>query len=107
MLADYGFGGILADDMGLGKTLQTIAFLSSRLTKQSRVLILAPSSLIFNWQDEFKKFAPQLDVAVSYGLKPARDSIIAENHQVIISSYAAFRQDFETYQSQSFAYDYL
>ncbi|MGC4441962.1 SNF2-related protein, partial [Streptococcus suis] len=42
-----------------------------------------------------------------YGLKPARDSIIAENHQVIISSYAAFRQDFETYQSQSFAYDYL
>lgn len=107
MLADYGFGGILADDMGLGKTLQTIAFLSSRLTKQSRVLILAPSSLIFNWQDEFKKFAPQLDVAVSYGLKPARDSIITENHQVIISSYAAFRQDFETYQSQGFAYDYL
>lgn len=107
MLADYGFGGILADDMGLGKTLQTIAFLSSRLTEQSRVLILAPSSLIFNWQDEFKKFAPQLDVAVSYGLKPARESIITENHQVIISSYAAFRQDFETYQSQGFAYDYL
>ncbi|MCS4488851.1 DEAD/DEAH box helicase [Streptococcus sciuri] len=107
MLADYGFGGILADDMGLGKTLQMITFLTSRLTKDSHVVILAPSSLIFNWQDEFKKFAPQIDVAVSYGLKPIRNSIIAENHQVIISSYATFRQDFEIYHSQNYTYDYL
>ncbi len=56
MLDTYGFGGILADDMGLGKTLQTIAFLSSRMTKDSKVLILAPSSLIYNWLDECKRF---------------------------------------------------
>ncbi|MFS1663036.1 SNF2-related protein [Streptococcus sp. zg-JUN1979] len=107
MLDYYGFGGILADDMGLGKTLQVIAFLSAKLTPDTHVLILAPSSLIFNWQDEFRKFAPQLDVAVSYGLKPARDKIIETNHQVIITSYAAFRQDFEMYQNRAYSYDYL
>ena len=62
MLHHYGFGGILADDMGLGKTLQTIVFLTSQVTEDSRVLILAPSGLIYNWADEFRKFAPQLDL---------------------------------------------
>ena len=103
MLHHYGFGGILADDMG--KTLQTIAYLSAHLEDGQRVLILSPSSLIYNWQDEFKKFAPQLDVAVSYGLKPKRDEIIAEDHQIIITSYASFRQDFDVYKAGQ--YDYL
>ena len=105
MLHHYGFGGILADDMGLGKTLQTIAYLSAHLEEGQRVLVLSPSSLIYNWQDEFKKFAPQLDVAVSYGLKPKRDDIIAEDHQIIITSYASFRQDFDAYKAGK--YDYL
>lgn len=105
VLDKYGFGGILADDMGLGKTLQIIAFLSSRLTETSKVLILAPSSLIYNWLDEFSKFAPQIDVAVSYGLKPAREALIREGHQVTITSYSSFRQDLETYQAND--YDYL
>lgn len=104
MLDYYGFGGILADDMGLGKTLQTIAFLSSKLTPESKVLVLAPSSLIYNWQDEFAKFAPQLDVVVAYGSKPARDQLIADNHQVTITSYASFRQDFDLYQAYTFDY---
>ena len=104
MLDNYGFGGILADDMGLGKTLQTIAFLSSKIEVDSRILILSPSSLIYNWQDEFKKFAPHLDVAVAYGLKPVRDEIIAQKHQITITSYASFRQDFETYQQSQFDY---
>lgn len=104
MLAKYGFGGILADDMGLGKTLQTISFLSSKL-EEGRALILAPSSLIYNWSDEFKKFAPQLDTIVSYGLKPLRDELIAEDHQVVITSYASFRQDVEEY--DKFDFDYL
>ncbi|MGT2926051.1 DEAD/DEAH box helicase [Streptococcus cuniculipharyngis] len=104
MLDHYGFGGILADDMGLGKTLQTIAFLSSKVNPESKVLILAPSSLIYNWQDEFVKFAPQLDVVVSYGQKAVRDQCIAENHQVTITSYASFRQDFEAYRAHNFDY---
>ena len=58
---------------------------------------LGSIAIEFNLQleDEFKKFAPQLDVAVSYGLKPKRDEIIAEDHQIIITSYASFRQDFD------------
>lgn len=105
MLDHYGFGGILADDMGLGKTLQTIAFISSQLRPDSKVLILSPSSLIYNWLDECQKFTPQLDVVVSYGLKQVRDHLIEEGHQITITSYSSFRQDFETY--QAFEYDYL
>ena len=107
MLHRYGFGGILADDMGLGKTLQTIAFLSSQLKKETNVLILAPSSLIYNWLDEFAKFAPEMDVAVIYGLKPVRDNLIAEGHQVMITSYASFRQDVEEYSQLNFDYLFL
>lgn len=107
MLHHYGFGGILADDMGLGKTLQSISFLTSQLKPESRVLILAPSSLIYNWADEFKKFAPETDVAVVYGPKPSRDSLIAEDHQVVITSYASFRQDVEEYSRLTFDYLFL
>ena len=104
MLNHYGFGGILADDMGLGKTLQTIAFLTAVLKESKNALILAPSSLVYNWQDEFGKFAPHLDIAVVYGPKPLRDNLIAEKHQVMITSYASFRQDVEEYGRLSFDY---
>jgi len=107
MLHHYGFGGILADDMGLGKTLQAIAFLSSQMHEKSRVLILAPSGLIYNWADEFQKFAPNLDVAVVHGLKPYRETILAEKHQVYVTSYATFRQDSEIYQNLSFDFLFL
>ena len=104
MLNHYGFGGILADDMGLGKTLQTIAFLSSVATADSKILILAPSSLIYNWKEEFEKFAPQMKVEVIYGLKASRDEIIASNPQVAITSYASFRQDVEQYEKNQYQY---
>ena len=107
MLHHYGFGGVLADDMGLGKTLQSIAFLSSQLTEDSRVLILAPSGLIYNWAEEFKKFAPQLDVVVVHGLKTHRESILAEEHQIYVTSYATFRQDSELYQQMTFNFLFL
>ena len=107
MLHHYGFGGVLADDMGLGKTLQSIAFLSSQLTEDSRVLILAPSGLIYNWAEEFKKFAPQLDVVVVHGLKTHRESILSEEHQIYVTSYATFRQDSELYQQMTFDFLFL
>ncbi|MFS9009427.1 DEAD/DEAH box helicase [Streptococcus infantis] len=107
MLHHYGFGGILADDMGLGKTLQTIAFLSSQTQANTSVLILAPSGLIYNWADEFQKFAPDLDVAVVHGLKSHRESILAENHQIYVTSYATFRQDSEIYRDLSFDFLFL
>lgn len=107
MLHYYGFGGILADDMGLGKTLQTIAFLTSQVTEDSRVLILAPSGLIYNWTDEFRKFAPQLDLTVVHGLKANREAILSENHQIYVTSYATFRQDSELYQEMAFDFLFL
>lgn len=107
MLHHYGFGGVLADDMGLGKTLQSIAFLSSQITEDSRVLILAPSGLIYNWAEEFKKFAPQLDVVVVHGLKTHRELILAEEHQIYVTSYATFRQDSELYQQMTFDFLFL
>lgn len=107
MLHHYGFGGILADDMGLGKTLQTVAFLTSQVTEHSRVLILAPSGLIYNWADEFRKFAPQLDLAVVHGLKANREAILSENHQIYVTSYATFRQDSELYQEMAFDFLFL
>ena len=107
MLHHYGFGGVLADDMGLGKTLQAIAFLSSQLQDNTRVLILAPSGLIYNWADEFEKFAPDIDVAVVHGLKPYRETVLAENHQIYLTSYATFRQDSDSYKRMSFDFLFL
>ena len=107
MLHHYGFGGVLADDMGLGKTLQAIAFLSSQLQDDSRVLILAPSGLIYNWADEFEKFAPDIDVAVVHGLKPYRETVLAQNHQIYLTSYATFRQDSDVYKRMSFDFLFL
>ena len=74
-----GVGGILADDMGLGKTLQTIAHLvlekdAGRLDKPA--LVVAPTSLAFNWSRELEKFAPHLRVTVLHG--PGRRALYAE-----------------------------
>ncbi len=104
MLDTYGFGGILADDMGLGKTLQTISFLTSRLSEDSKVLILAPSSLIYNWLEEFNRFAPELDVAVVHGTREQREEIIANRKQILVTSYPSFRQDVELYKQERFDY---
>lgn len=59
-------GALLADDMGLGKTLQTLSFLEDLRTQEEmgQVLIVVPSSLIFNWQSEVEKFTPELPLAV-------------------------------------------
>ncbi len=77
-LANYGFGGILADDMGLGKTLQTIAFIVSmqeQLRRSGRpVLIVTPASLMYNWQYELQRFAPELRVLLIDGSKAERSA---------------------------------
>lgn len=107
MLSHYQFGGILADDMGLGKTVQTITYLLSekeegKLTSPS--LIVAPASLLYNWQIEIEKFAPSLKVAVVIGSKLEREEIV-EAHKdvdVLVTSYATLRQDFDIYNEQTF-----
>ncbi len=107
MLSHYHFGGILADDMGLGKTIQTITYLLSekedgKLTHPA--LIVAPASLLYNWQIEIEKFAPSLKVAVVIGSKVERSEMIDQLKEVdiLVTSYATLRQDYESYQKQSF-----
>ena len=107
MLSHYQFGGILADDMGLGKTIQTITYLLSekeegKLTESA--LIVAPASLLYNWQIEVEKFAPDLKVAVIIGTKLERTAILEKNQDadILITSYSTLRQDYEMYQTRTF-----
>ena len=102
---DYlGFGGILGDEMGLGKTLQTIAFLLSK--KGSKTLIIAPTSLVFNWYNEFKKFAPSLKVAMVNGNPDERESLIKnyQEYDVLITTYNLCKRDLEIYKKIYFDY---
>lgn len=107
-LAKYRFGGILADDMGLGKTLQSIAFIQSELPEIRRrkapVLIVAPSSLTYNWLSEFEKFTPDIQAVIIDGNKAKRVKRFAEGAEadVIITSYPSLRMDGAFYKGKTF-----
>ncbi len=108
VLSYYGFGGILADDMGLGKTLQAITLLKSiDATKQS--LVIAPTSLVYNWEDEINKFAPDLKVSVISGDKKFRAQAFENinDSQVIITSYGLLKRDLETYMNYNFEFCFI
>lgn len=96
-------GGCLADDMGLGKTLQAIALLSSIYPAETvPSLIIIPRSLIYNWQNEIRRFNPGLDVYTYYGSD--RDMARAMDSQVIITTYALVRSDIEVLREHAFYY---
>ncbi len=104
-----GFAGILADDMGLGKTLQVIAFLLSEFLEAKaednrRCLIVTPASLVFNWNSEFKRFAPSLPVKMVAGLAPERAEIIhgAQSRDILITSYELLKRDLAEYENVKF-----
>lgn len=106
-LARYQLGGILADDMGLGKTLQAISFMLSEkkaATSTKPFLVVSPASLVYNWQNECRKFAPELQVAIAVGNVQERKMIL-ENEvlpDVLITSYQTLRQDIDWYSQQEF-----
>ncbi len=88
-LKEYNFSWILADDMGLWKTVQTLAFLEklfSLKTQKHRVLIICPTSVVFNWIDEIQKFTPHLKSAFIKDGKIWFDDI-SKDTQIIIVSY--------------------
>lgn len=97
-LSEYHLGGILADDMGLGKTLQTITYLLSEPSDQTHIVI-APSSVIYNWRNECHKFAPDLNIAVISGSPEERLKIMEDNKDadIWITSYGTIRQDIDVY----------
>lgn len=102
-LYQNNLGGCLADDMGLGKTLQTISMLTLIYPKtQEPTLIVMPKSLLFNWNSELTKFAPQLKSYTYYGSN--RDIDEAKKQQIILTTYAIVRNDIETFKEVEFNY---
>lgn len=111
MLESCGFGGILADDMGLGKTLQAIAVLSAAKLegKKGVSLIVSPASLVFNWEEEFRRFAPELKVQVIAGSQADRQSLIEHysDMDVLITSYDLLKRDIGCYDDKRFLYEII
>lgn len=110
-LESWNFGGILADDMGLGKTLQMIAvLLAAKLEgKTGTSLIVTPASLVFNWGEEFKKFAPELKVTLAAGTQAERQKRLEESvhSDVLITSYDLLKRDAALYEGREFLYQVL
>ena len=109
-LAHYKLGGILADDMGLGKTLQVIAFiLSEKSNSPLPSIVIAPTSLIYNWQEEIERFAPELTSLVIAGSRAERIELLEQmnNHDIIITTYNILKRDIEDYENRHFHYCFL
>lgn len=104
-LKEYRFGGCLADDMGLGKTVQTLALLQNEknLGVNLPSLIVCPTSVIFNWENEFKRFTPELKVIAHTGIERRRDANF-EACDVIMTSYGILRRDLEFLKDAKFHY---
>ena len=97
-LSNHGLGGILADDMGLGKTLQALTLMLHDPTELPSIVV-APTSLIYNWEEEVHKFAPHKATKVIAGTKAERDAAISDIKQedLVITSYGALKRDLEAY----------
>lgn len=111
----YGFGGILADEMGLGKTIQIIALLlDEKRQGGGRTLIVCPASLVYNWENEIVRFAPELSVAAAAGSQGEREQLFerlsAEKDggtDVVITSYDLLKRDLAFYRSMDFRYQII
>jgi SNF2 family DNA or RNA helicase len=99
--------GILADDMGLGKTLQAIVTISQNKSKsKGPALIVCPTSLLYNWKEEFSKFNGKLKAAVIDGVPSARKKLVEgyKNYDVVITSYTLLQKDIDSYKIIPFSY---
>ncbi len=104
------FGGCLADDMGLGKTLQTIALIQKVLNNQKEAgqhkpnLIVSPASIVYNWYNEFEKFAPSIKVFKYIGNERNREFSYFDNYDVILTTYGLLRNDISSFEKYQFYY---
>lgn len=110
-LADAGFGGILADEMGLGKTLQMISVLLAEKEEGNEgiSLVVCPASLVYNWVEEFQRFAPTLNVVAVSGTVKEREILLSKEREqphadVLVTSYDLLKRDIKLYQDFSFSY---
>ena len=105
-LSEVGWGGILADDMGLGKTVQALSFLQFyRDTHESlKAIVVCPTTLMFNWENEIKKFTPDLTYHIHHGGDRGRNKEVFNAYNVIITTYGTLRSDIKLLTEMHFDY---
>jgi hypothetical protein len=94
-LSEIGWGGILADDMGLGKTVQALSYLHYYRVTHGKLhaLVVCPTTLMFNWENEIKKFTPLLTYYIHHGGERTRNKEEFSKAEVIITTYGTLRSD--------------
>lgn len=94
-LRGINWGGILADDMGLGKTVQALSFLEyyKRTEGKLKALVVCPTTLIYNWENEIRKFTPSLSFRIHHGASRTRKKEELEDHDITITTYGTLRSD--------------
>ena len=98
LLRESGLGGVLADDMGLGKTVQVLALLALEKARGSMtgpVLVVAPTSLMTNWFNEARRFAPELRVLVLHGSLRKQSFAVIADHDLVLTTYPLIARDHE------------
>jgi non-specific serine/threonine protein kinase len=105
-LSEVGWGGILADDMGLGKTIQALSTL--QLYKENHetmsALVVCPTTLMFNWENEIRKFTPKLTHLIHHGGERQRNKKIFSQYDVVITTYGTLRSDIKFMMENEFDY---
>jgi SNF2 family DNA or RNA helicase len=106
LLDEMQWGGCLADDMGLGKTLQVITFLQHTcLQKNDEThLVICPTSLLYNWESELKKFAPGLRYFIYYNNNRNFDAAVFCDHNIVLTTYGCVRSDIDILEKFNFGY---
>ncbi len=106
-LNDVGWGGILADDMGLGKTVQALSMLDYYRGQNNgtiKAIVVCPTTLIYNWQNEVKKFTPSLTFHIHHGNARSRSAEELQQHHIIITTYGTLRSDIQILLKINFDY---
>lgn len=105
-LHEVNWGGILADDMGLGKTVQALSFLQHYYDEHGdlKALVVCPTTLIYNWENEIKKFTSSLTYYIHHGPLRSRDIKEWQKHNVVITTYGTLRSDIKLFTAVPFDY---
>ena len=105
-LSEVNWGGILADDMGLGKTVQALSFLHHYKTEHDklRALVVCPTSLMFNWENEIKKFTPLLSWYIHHGSPRSQQLDAFYKSDIVITTYGTLRSDIQLFTEAEFDY---
>ncbi|MES2890530.1 MAG: SNF2-related protein [Bacteroidota bacterium] len=105
-LNDVGWGGILADDMGLGKTVQALTMLQhyKQSTGALRAIVVCPTTLIYNWENEIRKFTPELTWKIHHGSMRTRDLEELKKANIVITTYGTLRSDIQVLMKLLFDY---